>query len=113
VKQTKRWFLSLAFIASAMGVGACGRAHLSSQYAQAYTAWFAVQQVKSKTGSPEEARKIIESLDAQEAGSVSKSYRKAVARGDETGGGRLLMIGAQRGAGGGEAAYMPAPSVPQ
>jgi hypothetical protein len=113
VKQTKRWFLSLAFIASAMGVGACGRAHLSSQYAQSYTAWFAVQQVKPKTGGAEETRRIIESLDAQEATSVSKSYRKTVGRGDETAGGRLLMIGAQRGGGAGEAAYMPAPSVPQ
>lgn len=112
MKHTKRLFLSLTFIVSALGMGACGRAHLSSQYAQSYTAWFAVQHVKPKPGGAEEARKIIESLDAQEAASVSKSYRKAVGRGEEQGGGRMLMIGAQRG-GGGEGAYMPAPSVPQ
>jgi len=114
VIQAKRWFLSLAFVVSATGLGACGRAHLSSNYAQSYTAWFTAQHVKSKPASEAEARKIIESLDAQEAASVSKSYRKAVARGDESGGtgSRLLMIGAQRG-GGAEGGYIPPPSVPQ
>jgi hypothetical protein len=109
--KKKTLLLSLTFVVSGLSMGACGRAHLSSQYAQAYTAWFTIQQAKSKPANAEETRKIIESLDAQEAGSVSKSYRKGVARGDETGGSRLLMIGAQRG-GGGESAYMPAPSVP-
>jgi hypothetical protein len=113
VKHAKRWFLSVMFIASAMGLGACGRQHLSSQFAQSYAAWFEIQHVKTKPASAEEARKIIESLDAQEAGAVSKSYRKGVARGEESGGSRLLMIGAQRGGAAGEAAYMPAPSVPQ
>ena len=112
MKQTKRWFLSVMFIASAMGMGACGRQHLSTQFAQSYAAWFEIQHVKTKPAAAEEARKIIESLDAQEAAAVSKSYRKAVGRGEEQGGGRMLMIGAQRG-GGGEGAYMPAPSVPQ
>ena len=112
--QAKRWFLSLAFVVSATGLGACGRAHLSSNYAQSYTAWFTAQHVKAKPGSEAEARKIIESLDAQEAGAVSKSYRKAVSRGDEgaASGSRLLMIGSQRG-GAGEGAYLPPPSVPQ
>jgi hypothetical protein len=112
--QAKRWFLSLAFVVSATGLSACGRAHLSSNYAQAYSAWFTVQQVKSKPGNEAEARKIIESLDAQEAGAVSKSYRKAVSRGeDQAGAGsRLLMIGAQRG-GAPEGAYLPPPSIPQ
>jgi hypothetical protein len=111
--QAKRWFLSLAFVVSATGLSACGRAHLSSNYAQSYTAWFTVQHVKSKPGSEAGAKKIIESLDAQEAGAVSKSYRKAVSRGEDTaaGGSRLLMIGAQRG-GGAEGAYLPPPSVP-
>ena len=111
--QAKRWFLSLAFVVSATGLGACGRAHLSSNYAQSYTAWFTAQHVKSKPGSEAEAKKIIESLDAQEAGAVSKSYRKAVSRGDDGAatGSRLLMIGAQRG--GAEGGYLPPPSVPQ
>lgn len=103
-----RLFLSLAVVLLATSAGACGRAHLSSQFAQSYTAWFTAQHVKSKTGT-EEARKIIESLDAQEAGSVSKSYRKAVSRGDEAGVSRMLTIGTPRG--GGEA-YIPPPSVP-
>ena len=111
--QAKRWFLSLAFVVSATGLGACGRAHLSSTYAQSYTAWFTAQHVKSKPGAEAEARKIIESLDAQEAAAVSKSYRKAVSRGDEgaASGSRLLMIGAQRG--GAPDGYVPPPSVPQ
>ena len=39
--------------------------------------------MNKKTPNPEESRKIIESLDAQEAGAVSKSYRKAVSKGDD------------------------------
>jgi hypothetical protein len=107
VKKTSL-LLSLAFGLLATSAGACGRAHLSSQFAQSYTAWFTAQHVKSKTGA-EESRKIIESLDAGEAASVSRSYRKAVGRGDEAGVSRMLTIGAPRG--GGEA-YIPPPSVP-
>jgi hypothetical protein len=110
VKQTRRWLLSLTFIVSATGLPACGRAHLSSHYATSYTAWFTAQQVKPK--GAEEARKIIESLDAPEAAAVSRTYRKT--RGSEdAGGSRMLMIGAPRG-GGGPESYMPATSsVPQ
>ena len=106
-------FLSFALGLLATSASGCGRAHLSSQFAQSYTAWFTAQHVKSKT-STEESRKIIESLDAGEAGAVSKSYRKAVGRGEEGAGSgsRLLMIGTQRG-GAGEGAYLPPPSVPQ
>ena len=75
-----------------------------------YFPWFNAQHAKAKPGSPEEARKIIESLDAQEAASVSKSYRRAVSRGEEAP--RLLTIGTRPGAAGGES-YMPPPSVPQ
>ena len=42
----------------------------------AYAAWFNAQHAKAKPASPEEARRIIESLDAQEAAAVSKSYRQ-------------------------------------
>jgi hypothetical protein len=108
VKKTKLSFLSLAFVLLGTSAAGCGRAHLSSQFAQSYTAWFTAQHVKSKTGT-EESRKIIESLDAQEAGAVSKSYRKAVGRGDESGVSRMLTIGTPRA--GGEA-YIPPPSVP-
>jgi hypothetical protein len=108
VKPIKFSFLSLAFVLLATSVAGCGRAHLSSQFAQSYSAWFTAQHVKAK-GNKEEARKIIESLDAQEAAAVSKSYRKAVARGEEGNVSRMLTIGAPRG--GGEA-YIPPPSVP-
>jgi hypothetical protein len=107
--QTKRWWLSLTFIVSAAWLGGCGRAHLSSNYAQAYTAWFTTQHVKPKPNATADARKIIERLDAQEAAAVSKTYRRAVARGDEAGISRMLTIGAPRAGGEG---YVPPPSVP-
>ena len=104
-------FLSFALGLLATSASGCGRAHLSSQFAQSYTAWFTAQHVKSKT-STEESRKIIESLDAPEAAGVSKNYRKARGSTDEAGGGsRMLMVAPSRAAGG--ESYMPAPSVPQ
>jgi hypothetical protein len=109
VKTSKPWLLSLTFVVSAISAVGCGHAHLSSQYAQAYTSWFDAQHVKSKAAGTEASRSIIESLDAGEAAAVSKTYRRA--RGDDTGVSRLLTIGAPRGGGGGEA-YMPPASVP-
>jgi hypothetical protein len=109
VKKT-RLSLSFAFVVSAMSLGGCGTAHLSSQYAASYAAWFNAQHAKQKPANPEEARRIIESLDAQEAASVSKSYRRGVARGGEEAP-RLLTIGTRAGASGGES-YMPPPSTP-
>jgi len=108
VKKSSLWLLSMTFVA--LGLAGCGRAHLSSQYAQSYAAWFTVQHVKQKPNAMADAGKIIESLDAMEAGAVSKSYRRTVTRGDDQGVSRLLTIGAPR-AGGGEA-YMPPASVP-
>jgi hypothetical protein len=111
VKQTKALLLSLSltFIVSTGLAGACGQQHLSSSYAQSYTAWFSAQHVKPK--GAEEARKIIESLDAPEAAAVSRTYRKG-RTGDDTGGSRMLMIGAPRTAG--PESYTPStPSVPQ
>ena len=109
MKKTRLSFLSLAFVLLGTSAGACGRAHLSSQYAQAYTAWFTAQHVKSKANADDQ-RRIIESLDAAEAGAVSKNYRKGVSRGDDSGGSRLLTIGAPRA--GGNEVYVPPPSVP-
>jgi hypothetical protein len=102
--------LAFAFIVSATSLGGCGNAHLSSQYAVSYAAWFNAQHAKAKPANPEEAKRIIESLDAQEAGGVSKNYRRGVARGDDAP--RLLTIGTGR-QGGGVEGYMPPPSVPQ
>jgi hypothetical protein len=107
VKKTRLWSLSLMFIVSAISVGGCGRAHLSSQFAQAYVGWFSAQHVKAKPGTGAEAKRIIESLDAQEAAAVSKNYRKTVSRGGDEGVSRLLTIGAPRA---GAESYMPAAS---
>lgn len=107
MKKT-RLALSFAFVLAATSLGACGQAHLSSQYAVSYAAWFNAQHAKTKT-TPEETRRIIESMDAPEAAAVSKTYRRAVSRGDDTP--RLLTIGTSRQGGGAEA-YMPPPSVP-
>jgi hypothetical protein len=109
VKKIRLVWLSLAFLATGASLSGCGRAHLSSNFAQAYTAWFTVQHVKAK-GSPEDSRRIIESLDAAEAGAVSKTYRKTVSKGGEESSSRMLMIGAPRGGGGD--GYVPPPSVP-
>jgi hypothetical protein len=109
VKKT-RLSLSFAFVVSAMSLSACGTAHLSNQYAASYAAWFTAQHAKVKPANPEETRRIIESMDAQEAAAVSKTYRRGVARGEDAP--RLLTIGTRPGAAGGET-YMPPPSVPQ
>lgn len=105
MKKTRLWLLSLMVIVPASSLGACGRAHLSSQYGQAYTAWFSSQHVKSKA-SPDDSRRIIESLDAGEAGAVSRNYRKG--RGADEQQSRMLMIGAKTGAS--PDSYMPPPS---
>ena len=110
MKKTRLVWLSFVFVLSAASLGGCGRAHLSSYYGQSYAAWFNAQHVNKKGTNPEESRKVIESLDAAEAGAVSKSYRKAVSRGDENGS-RLLMVGPR--AGGAPETYIPPPSVPQ
>jgi hypothetical protein len=110
VKKTRLVWLSCSMIASALSLGACGRAHLSSNYGQAYAAWFSAQHVNKKGTNAEDSRHIVESLDAMEAASVSKSYRKNVARGDDSGS-RLLMIGPRSG--GAPESYVPPPSVPQ
>lgn len=109
--MTRRFLTALALLCLASASGACSRPHLSSSYGQAYTAWFQSQHVNSKGTVSELTRKNLEGLDAQEAAMVSKNYRRTAAgkSGDESSGGRLLMIGAPRG--GGEA-YVPPPSVP-
>ena len=107
MKKTRLWLLSLMVIVPASSLGACARAHLSSQYGESYSAWFGAQHAKSKA-SPEDSRRVIESLDAGEAGAVSKNYRKA--RGVDEQSARMLTIGTK--AGGGEAYLPPASSGP-
>jgi len=108
----KKVNLALWLALAGLSLAGCGRAHLSSQYAQSYTAWFTAQRVNAKPANPDQTRRVMDGLDAQEAAAVSKNYRKARGAEDTAGGSRLLMIGAPRG-GGSEASFMPAPSVPQ
>jgi hypothetical protein len=108
MKQTRLSLLALAFVVAAM-TGACSRAHLGSHYGQSYGEWFTAQRVNAKPANAAGARAIVESLDAGEASSVSKSYRKGVAKGDDSAANsRMLMIGPQRA---GEV-YVPPTSVP-
>jgi len=109
VTQSRIGLLAFAFVA-ATTIGACSRAHLSSHYGQSYAAWFSTQRVNAKPANAEGARRVVESLDAGEAGMVSRSYRRAVSKGDDSNSGRMLMIGPQRAAGGD--VYIPPPSVP-
>jgi hypothetical protein len=108
-----RCFLMMLVFVVAGAIAGCGRPHLSHNYGQAYAAWFQAQHVNSKPAAAEQTRRYIEGLDATEASLVSKNYRRSAAgkSGDDAAsGGRMLMIGPQRG--GGEA-YIPPPSVPQ
>jgi hypothetical protein len=96
----------LAFVVAAV-TGGCSRAHLGTHYGQAYGSWFTAQRVNAKPANADAARRIVESLDAGEAGMVSKSYRKGVSKGDDAAGSRMLMVGPQRGD-----VYVPPTSVP-
>ncbi len=110
---------ALAFSAVLLAVGAlagCHHEHLSPNYGQSYNAWLAVQRVNRPPEHPEQARRILEGLDAPEAHIVSTSYLKASAgkageQGNENGaGGRLLRISPNHGVE--STPYMPPPSVP-
>jgi hypothetical protein len=107
-----RGLLSACVLVGTLALGGCHHEHLSSSYGQAYAAWFSTQHVNHTPSNPEQARRVIEGLDAQEASMVSKSYRRASAKGDEgEGGGRLLMVSPNRGGNEG-GPYIPPPSVP-
>ena len=108
MKHTKLGLLASAVV-TALTMGACSRAHLSKNYGIAYAAWFSAQQVEAKPANAERARRTVESLDAQEAAMVSKSYRKEVSKSEDASGSRMLMIGQPRSGGEG---YIPPPSVP-
>jgi hypothetical protein len=108
----RKLLLAFAFTASTALLGAgCHHEHLSSNYGEAYATWFAAQHVNHPPANPEQARRVIDGLDAQEAAIVSRSYRRAATKGEEIeGGGRMLMVSPNRGAM--PEAYVPPPSVP-
>ena len=71
MKKTRLVWLSFALVASAVSLGACGRAHLSSYYGQSYAAWFGAQHVNKKGANAEDSRKIVQG--------VLKSYQAFLA----------------------------------
>ncbi len=106
--RARRWLIVLALAGFATFAGACDRAHLSSYYGQSYTAWFAMQHVRNEPADTEATKRALTSLDAQEAATISKNYRRAVGAQEGQGQGQMVMIGQSHG---GEA-YTPPPSVP-
>jgi len=105
------WMLALAFLGSALLAGACSHTHLSSNYGVAYNAWFTAQYVRHEPADSDATRRALGSLDAQEAASISKNYRKNTSgQADGAGQGQMVMIGQARG--GADSSYTPPPSVP-
>lgn len=104
-----RWLLTLAWVAGAALGGGCSHTHLSSNYGMAYNAWFTAQHVRHQPADSDATQRALGGLDAQEAASVSKNYRKASGDQAEAGQGQMVMIGQARG---GNESYTPPPSVP-
>jgi hypothetical protein len=106
--RARRWLIVLALAGFSTLAGACDRAHLTSYYGQSFNAWFAMQHVRSKPADSEATKRALTSLDAQEAATISKNYRRNVGAAENQG--QMVMIG-QNHAGSVEA-YTPPPSVP-
>ena len=104
------WLAAVALVGSALLGGACSHAHLNENYGVSYNAWFAAQHVRHEPADSEATRRALSTLDAQEAASISKNYRKNTGgQGDAAGQGQMLMIGQART---GNDSYTPPPSVP-
>jgi hypothetical protein len=102
--------LALAFLGAAALGSACSHTHLSPNYGVAYNAWFTSQYVRHEPADSDATRRALGSLDAQEAASISKNYRKNTSgQADGAGQGQMVMIGQTRG---GTDSYTPPPSVP-
>jgi hypothetical protein len=109
-RRRGRWLLTLAWVAGAALGGGCTQAHLSPNYGMAYNAWFTAQHVRHQPADSDATQRALGGLDAQEAASVSKNYRKASSGGQgDSGQGQMVMIGQARG---GNDSYTPPPSVP-
>jgi hypothetical protein len=105
-----KWLALLALAGFAAFAGACDRSHLSSYYGRSYAAWFNAQHVQSEPAQSEATKRALSSLDAQEAGAVSRNYRRNVGSDQGQGQGQMVMIGQARG--GANENYVPPPSVP-
>ena len=106
--RARRWLIVLALAGFSTFAGACDRAHLGANYGQSFNAWFAMQHVRSEPADTDATKRALVSLDAQEAATISKNYRRTVGGQDNQGTGQMVMIGQTHG---GEA-YTPPPSVP-
>jgi hypothetical protein len=104
-----RWLLTLAWVAGAALGGGCSHAHLNPNYGMAYNAWFTAQHVRHEPADSDATQRALGGLDAQEAASVSKNYRKVSGGQGDTGQGQMVMIGQARS---GNDPYTPPPSVP-
>ena len=108
--RARSWLAALALVAPSLLGGACTHTHLSPNYGVSFNAWFTAQHVRHEPADSEATRRALSSLDAQEASSVSKNYRKNTSgQGDATGQGQMVMIGQTSGR---NDPATPAPSVP-
>lgn len=107
----RRWPLLLALAGLALGGAACDRGHLSSYYGQSFNTWFAMQHVRNTPADSEATRRALGNLDAQEATTVSKSYRKNFGGGQDQGSGQGQMVMIGQGGRSNEG-FTPPPSVP-
>lgn len=103
------WLLALALLGAPLLGGACSHQHLNPNYGMSYNAWFTAQHVRHEPSNSEATRRALSSLDAQEASSVSRNYRKVSGANDVAGQGQMVMVGPSRG---GIEGYTPPPSVP-
>ena len=108
-RKSRSWLIGLAVAGSALLASACNHSHLGDNYGVSYNAWFTAQHVRHEPSDSEPTKRALGGLDAQEAASVSKNYRKASGGADSVGQGQLLMNGQPRG---GNEPYTPPPSVP-
>ena len=109
-RRARRWLTVLALAGFSTVAGACDRAHLSSYYGQSFNSWFAMQHVRSEPSNSEATKRALTSLDAQEAATISKNYRRNVGAAENQGQGQMVMVGQNRA--GSVEAYTPPPSVP-
>jgi hypothetical protein len=107
----RRWPLLLALAGFALGGVACDRGHMSSYYGQSFNTWFAMQHVRNTPADSESTKHALNSLDAQEATTVAKGYRRTFGGGQDQGAGQGQMVMIGQGQHGNEA-YTPPPSVP-
>jgi hypothetical protein len=104
------WLLAAVISIAAAG-SSCTHAHMSPNYGQSYSAWFAAQHVRQEPADSAATKRALGNLDAQEAAAISKSFRRTTGAADANanGQGQMVMMGTNRAP---AEAYLPPPSVP-